>query len=145
MKRREMLGTLGALALSGYAATAAAQSGGHHHHGAHAGNAALIEAAGATVATGEACLAHCLTLLAQGDTKIAACAQSVNQMLATCGALQKLAAQDSAHLKRMARLAIDICNECERECNKHAEKHVECKACAEACVECSKQCRAITA
>jgi hypothetical protein len=46
---------------------------------------------------------------------------------------------------RLARVAMDLCEECEKECRKHADKHVQCKECGEACAECHKACKAIAA
>ena len=146
MQRREMLGSLGALALAGVAASAAAQQGGHHHH-IHAGpaSASLLTAASECVRTGDICLAHCLVALADGDTAMAECAQSVNELLAACTALQKLVAQDSKYAKRTAALVMEICRDCEKECRKHEKKHSQCKDCGDACAECEKQCKAFTA
>ena len=106
---------------------------------------ALIAAAGDCVAKGNACLAHCLVLLGEGDKSLADCAKSVNQMLPLCGALQTLAAQGSQYVVGLAKVALESCSECEKACRKHADKHTECKACMEACVECAKQCKAVLA
>lgn len=147
MERREMLGTLGALTLAALAAEGRAADHDHHHHD-HGGGAkyqALIAATGDCVAKGEACLAHCLTLLGNGDKAMAACAQAVNQTLALCRALQSLAAQGSKLTPGLARVALDACTECEKECKKHEAKHAECKACRESCTECIKQCKAVLA
>jgi hypothetical protein len=92
---------------------------------------------------GEACLAHCLILLGEGDKEMAECAKSVNQMLAICGSLHKLASQNSAYTARFAKLAADVCSDCEKACRKHEKKHAECKACAEACAACLKECKAV--
>lgn len=142
MERREMLKTVGALAMAGMAAQAQAADHDHHHN--HGGKFdALIASTGSCIATGESCLAHCLTLLGQGDKVMADCAKSVNQMLAMCTALQKLAAQDAPATKALAKVTLDVCIDCEKACKKHADKHAECKACAEACADCIKQCKAI--
>lgn len=142
MERREMLKTVGALAAAGMAAQALAADHDHHHH--HDGKFdALIASTGDCIAKGELCLAHCLTLLGNGDKAMAECAKSVNQMLAMCTALQKLAAQDAPATKALAKVTLDVCVDCEKACKKHADKHMECKACAEACTDCIKQCKAI--
>ena len=146
MERREMLGALGALALSGIAADAANAAGEHSHH--HAGGAkyqSLINAAADCISKGEVCLAHCLVLLGDGDKSMAGCARSVSQMLALCGALQKLAAQSAPQTRALAKMALDACTECEKECKKHADKHAECRDCRESCLECIKQCKAVAA
>ncbi len=144
MERREVLGTLSALALAGFSASVDAAEHEHHHH--HEGDSKfqpLIDAAGSCVMTGERCLAHCLVLLGDGDTSMAACSKAVNQMLAMCGALQDLAAQSSRLVPALAKVALDACSECEEACRKHAGKHAECKACGDACAECAKQCKAV--
>jgi Cys-rich four helix bundle protein (predicted Tat secretion target) len=75
---------------------------------------------------------------------MAACAQSVNQMLAMCGALQSLAGQTSKYTPALAKVVLDVCVDCEKECKKHADKHAECKACAQACAECIKACKTVS-
>jgi Cys-rich four helix bundle protein (predicted Tat secretion target) len=143
MKRREVFGALSAVAAAGLAATALAADEHAHHHGGAAKYAALMSAAADCVAKGNACLAHCLVLLGDGDKALADCAKSVNQMLPLCGALQTLAAQGSQYVVGLAKVAQEVCIDCEKACRKHADKHVECKACMEACAECAKQCNNI--
>ena len=144
MNRRELL--LGGMALAGAAVVGNAQAAEHdhmmhgHHHGAPA-NASLAIAASDCVQKGEVCLSHCLELLGQGDKDMASCAQSVNQVLALCGALQQLANQNSKQLPKLAAIAMDACKQCEDECKKHADKHESCKACGESCAACAKECK----
>lgn len=145
MERRELFGALGAVALAGMATQSWAQNEHAHHHGGGSRYAALIAAAGDCVAKGDACLAHCLVLLGEGDKAMAECAKSVNSLLPLCGALQKLAAQGSAYTSALAKVALESCTECEKMCRKHAEKHAECKACMDSCAECIKQCKAVLA
>ena len=146
MERREMLGTLGALAMAGIAAKTANAAEDHsHHHGGGAKFQALIDSTGDCIAKGETCLAHCLVLLGDGDKSMAGCSKAVNQMLALCGALQKVAAQGSKLTPALARVALDACTECEKECKKHEDKHAECKACRQSCLDCIKQCKAAIA
>ncbi len=147
MDRRSLIQTAATSALAALATTAAAQSKdthAHHHHGGSA-NEGLIAAAAACLGTGQACLAHCLVLLGNGEKEMAACAQSVNQLLAICDALHKVAIQQGTALKDLARLAAKTCDECEKACRKHANKHAECKACADACADCVKECKAVAA
>lgn len=147
MKRREAIAGSGAFLMAAVSTTALAQTkdAAHDHAHMHGGpNAALIAAASDCVVKGQACVAHCLVLLADGDKAMAACAQSVQQVLAVCGALQSLAAQESALLPAMAKVALDACQACEKECRKH-QKHAPCKACMESCIECAKQCKALAA
>ncbi len=118
----------------------------HHDHGAMGKNyGALIASSSDCLVTGQACLAHCLVLLGQGDKEMAACAQSVSELLATCEALMKLAIQNSAFTPALAKVSADVCASCEKACRKHEKKHLECKACADACAACLKECRALAA
>lgn len=143
MERREALATAGILALASLGTSAFAAEHKHDHGGS--GQQALIDATGQCVAKGEACLAHCLILLGDGDKSMADCAKAVNQMLASCGALQKLATQDSRLVGAMAKVALEACTECQKNCKVHANKHAECKACMEACTDCITQCKAVAA
>ncbi|CAD5374211.1 conserved exported hypothetical protein [Rubrivivax sp. A210] len=158
MQRRHLVQAAAALA----AATATAASaqvkpkaeakpaqgmGEHAHHGAHHGSgkhAALMRSASHCLMTGEVCLQHCLVLLGEGDKSMAACAKSVNELIAICTALRSLAAQESPLLPRMAKLAMDSCLACEKECRKQ-DKHKECVDCGDACKECADECRKIAA
>ncbi|WP_295009149.1 four-helix bundle copper-binding protein [uncultured Dechloromonas sp.] len=143
MERREVLKTVAATVAG--AISSAALAADHDHHHAPAGmaprNAGLIAASADCLKTGEACLAHCLYLLGNGDREMAACAQSVNELLASCTALMKLAGQDSKHVPGFAKLAAEICASCEKECRKHEKHHAECKACADSCAACLKECK----
>ncbi len=148
MERREALKAVAATlaaTMSGAALAAANHDHSHDHGGATKRNAAIIAASADCLKTGEACLAHCLYLLGNGDKSMAACAQSVNELLATCTALMKLAGQDSRFVPAFAKLAADVCASCEKECRKHADHHEECKACAESCATCVKECRKLAA
>ena len=149
MNRREVL--LGSVALASAAFMGRAQATemkmNHNHHDMTAmlANASLVATAADCIQKGQVCLNHCLFLLGQGDKEMAACAKSVNQMLALCGALQQLANQESTYLPKLATLAMDACKKCEDECKKHAKKHEACKACGESCVACAKECKKIAA
>jgi Cys-rich four helix bundle protein (predicted Tat secretion target) len=94
---------------------------------------ALAEAADECIGAGNACLQHCLDLLAKGDTSLAECAQNVRQMLAICTAVGPVAVASSKYLKATARLCLEVCTDCEQACRKHESHHAECKRCAEAC------------
>jgi len=115
-----------------------------HHHGAGP-YAEAGQAAGRCVEAGQACLAHCLVLLGNGDASLAACSKSVNQMLALCTALQSLANQQSPMTPGLAKVCFDACSSCEKECRKHEDEHAECRACAESCAGCAKACKDIMA
>jgi len=150
MIRRDMLLGGGAMALAMTAGQVMAQAksapkakeaekGGHHHHGGSAFSALMISS-GICVEKGQVCLAHCIMLMGEGDKAMAACAKSVSQLLAVCGSLQQLAAQESPYVRDMARIAARVCKDCEAECKKHADKHAACKDCMEACADCRKEC-----
>lgn len=144
MDRRDVLKSAGAFTLAALSSAALAESHEHHHHGGHP-NAKVIGTATTCIEKGQICVAHCLTLLGDGDKAMAGCAKSVSQMLAVCSALQQLAIQESKHLKEIARLAAKTCQECEKECKKHADKHEVCKDCMDACTACRKECEALAA
>jgi Cys-rich four helix bundle protein (predicted Tat secretion target) len=151
MDRREVLTGLGALGLAALAQSTVAAEGemdhAHEHHHDHGAGKyqGLIDAAGDCVQKGEACAAHCNTLLAQGDKDMAACQATALQSVAICNALRQLANLNSPHLVKVAAAAADICKACEDECRKHEKKHEVCKACGDACAACVKQCRALSA
>jgi Cys-rich four helix bundle protein (predicted Tat secretion target) len=113
----------------------------HQHEHAASANAALSQAARHCVSSSEACLSHCLQLLTQGDTSLAACAKSVYQMSAICEALARLASANSEHLAEFAKIAHAMCLDCEKECRKHENEHATCKACADSCAACAKECK----
>ncbi|MDD4964662.1 MAG: four-helix bundle copper-binding protein [Gallionella sp.] len=141
MDRRTLL--LSGVALAGAALVGSAQASEHdhsHHHDAPT-HTSLATTAADCLQKGQVCLNHCLELLGQGEKEMAACAKSVNQMLALCGALQQLANQNSKQLSKLAAIALDACQQCQEECKKHADKHEACKACGESCEACAKECK----
>lgn len=145
--RRALLksaGGIAALAAMGLVqeAVAAASEHEHHHHVVDDIRTRLIDSAMACIKVGDACNQHCIELFKTGDTTLAGCADSVQDMLVTCNALTKLAASDSRHLKAMAQLCMSVAEDCEKECRRHEAKHDECKACANACADCIKECKA---
>jgi Cys-rich four helix bundle protein (predicted Tat secretion target) len=152
MQRREVLKTVAgavavAMASSAMAATATQDHEHHHDQGAADGKSysGLINSSSECLKTGEACVAHCLVLLGEGDKEMAACAQSVSELLASCSALMKLASQGSKFTLAMSRVVADVCASCEMECRKHENKHEQCKACADSCAVCLKECKALAA
>lgn len=127
LTRREMMAAGAAVLVAQAVPAAGAESSG-------AGKAAALAAAASEcVRAGEACLQHCLDLLAKGDTSIAECAQTVNQMLAVCRAVGPLADAGGTHLPAMAQLCQAVCTDCAAACRKHADHHAICKTCMEAC------------
>jgi Cys-rich four helix bundle protein (predicted Tat secretion target) len=141
MKRRDLLLTAGSLAASAVAATADSPTATHIHEPV----SPLIQAASHCVQTGNVCSAHCLDLLAQGDTSIAGCARSVETLRTVCGSLAVLAAQKSPLLPRYASVAKEACDNCAQECRKHADMHAPCKACMESCETCARECARVAA
>lgn len=144
--RRALLkgvGVAAALVASGAVsqAVAAADEHAHHHPMVDNGRNGLIDSAMACIKSGEACNAHCLELFKAGDTSVAGCAASVQEMLAACTALTKLAAYNSRHLKATVQLCMSVCEDCEKECRKHEKEHIECKTCADSCLDCIKLCK----
>ncbi len=153
MDRRTLVTGMGALATLTVAGGSRADNHKHdaqhehmhaHHHGQGA-TSPLAEAAGHCLRTGEVCLNHCLDLLAQGDKEMAICGKAVNELIAVCATLQKLAATESKFLAKYAKLAAEVCENCEKECRKHEKKHRPCRDCAEACAACLKECRKFAA
>ncbi len=115
------------------AAGGAATEHGYSEATAFKKHAALVAATNECVAKGQACLSHCFETFVAGDTKMAECARSVYEMLATCEAFAVLAANDSVALRSMAQGCIAVCEECEKQCRKHEEHQAECRSCADAC------------
>ena len=156
MNRRELL--LGAAAIAAAATAGRAMAGEHdhmdmenmdnmdgmpmHHDHASTRNAKLIAAASDCLAKAQICLQHCLVSMGKGEKELAACAQSASQVETICAALQQMAAAEAKHLPQLAKVAMDVCKDCEDECRK-TDKHPECKACGEACAVCYKECKAI--
>ncbi|WP_374595190.1 four-helix bundle copper-binding protein [Aquabacterium sp.] len=150
MNRRIVIGSVGFAAFAGLARSALAQHEHHDHAGASAPVnqapskfAALVAATSDCAAKGQACLAHCIALLSDGDKSLGKCAKTVSQVVPLCTALQNLAAQDSSYTRALAKVALDACIECAEACKPHAEHHAQCKACYESCLECIKQCKAV--
>jgi Cys-rich four helix bundle protein (predicted Tat secretion target) len=94
---------------------------------------AFTRAAADCVGAGEACLQHCLTLLASGDKTLGDCALLVNQMLAVCRAVGPIVEANGKYVRSIAQLCLEVCTDCERVCRQHAEHHAICKTCADSC------------
>lgn len=103
---------------------------------------ALEESAGKCVDTGEDCLRHCFGMLAMKDTSMAACTESVYELIAACRALRTLAAVNSTHVPIFAKAVEKVCIDCQKECEKFP-RIVECKNCGDACKKCAEECRKI--
>ncbi len=146
MNRRELLlgaAAMAAAATAGRAFAAEHDHSRHDHHGASSHDK-LIAVAADCALKANLCVQHCIVAMGQGDKEMAACAQSSSQAAAICTALQQLAAANSKHLPELAKVAMDVCKDCEDECKK-TEKHAECKACKEACAACYAECKKIVA
>ncbi len=151
MDRREMFkGTIGGLMLAaaGHTAFAAEHAGhaaGHQRMQGMNKSQSLIDAAADCVKKGHACLSHGTHLWTEGENKgMAICAMRVSEMIAACEAIEQLALYDSAHLVKMARVVMDVCQDCEKECRKFEKEHVQCRQAADACDACYKECKKIT-
>lgn len=144
MNRRQILQGTGALALAGITASAMAENRAPAAAPAGVPESTLPQTAGECVRTGEACLSHCIEMLGKGDTDMAECAKSVNQLIALCAALQSLATQSSPYTAKLAKVTMQACSDCKKECDKFLQ-HAVCKACAQACADCYRQCEKIAA
>ncbi len=142
--RRDLL--KGLLATSAVMATGSAlATEDHSHHQHHAMgkiNKALVKIANECAQHGDECIDHCIELFKSGDTTVARCAETVNEMIVMCRALAKMGTYQSEQLVAVAKICIDVCQVCADECGKHA-KHPQCKACEESCLECIKECKKI--
>ncbi len=132
---------------SGIALAANHQHQPHQHHGMAANdlNHQLVESGTDCVKHSELCISHCIELFKQGDTTLARCAESVNDVLAVCNTLVRLASSNSPHLKSYAHVCIAVNRDCEKECRKHEKKHEMCKACADSCKHCIELCENLLA
>lgn len=133
-----MLGCGGAASGAGTVATAA-----HERNDAMEEEDRLQRLLAACHAAGDACLAHCLRLIGQGDTSMADCARSVVIMLPVCEAAVTLAENDSSHLSSMLSICADVCTECMDSCRPHASHHDACARCLQACQEVVSHVRAL--
>jgi Cys-rich four helix bundle protein (predicted Tat secretion target) len=92
----------------------------------------LANAASRCAAAASACLSHCLSMFASGDSSMSACARAVSDLGPTTQALAILAADGSRYTTALANLVADIAKDCKAECDKHAAMP-PCKACADSC------------
>lgn len=92
----------------------------------------LIDTLLECIKMGEICNQHCMHMFQMGDTTLAACSISVQELIAASTATIKFAANNSRHLDDFLEVTIKVCETCEDECLKH-DKYIQCKDCAEAC------------
>jgi Cys-rich four helix bundle protein (predicted Tat secretion target) len=112
--------------------------------------AALLAALAECRRTGELCVAHCASELAQGNKTMANCNLRVHEMLAVTASLATLAALESQLARRQAAVCADACKACKEACAEHKAHwshgmHLICKECMEACETCERLCRAYAA
>jgi Cys-rich four helix bundle protein (predicted Tat secretion target) len=118
----------------------------HQGHGAHQGPAAaapqstlgeeetaVIHVLAHCDMAGQACLTHCLELMAQGDATLAACARGVREMLGVCQTGSELIQSRSSLAAAQLAVCRDACGACRAACLPHVDHHATCSACAEAC------------
>ena len=81
---------------------------------------------------GQACLRHCLAMLATGNGSMGGCAKAVSDLIPAVDALAAIAAGGSRHVGALAKLVGEIAADCKAECDKHPMMG-PCKACADSC------------
>lgn len=140
MRRRELFTAAASLAVAG--ATNAQSQPREMHPPKYK---ALEESTSKCVATGEDCLRHCLGMMSMKDTSMAACANSVVELVAACRALQTLASVNSTFTPAFAKDVAVVCTACEKECRKFYDKYTVCKACGDACKTCADDCHKVSA
>jgi len=110
----------------------------------------VVKAAADCIRTGDACLAHCARELRAGNKEMANCNERVQDVIAMCSALLKLASAESEYAVRLATVCADVCKSCKDACAEHQDHfahgmHLECKACMESCQACETACRKLVA
>lgn len=141
-KRNLLKGLLATAAVATAAPALAKEDHSHHHHQMSKINKALVDIANQCAQHGDECIDHCIDLFKSGDTTVARCAETVNEMIVMCNALAKMGTYQSEQLVAVAKICIDVCELCAEECGKHT-KHAQCKACEESCLACIKECKKI--
>ena len=107
MNRRDAFLNSGAVLLAASSTAIFAQEMAHDHSHMHGSPMqSLLAATSDCVAKGQACIAHCLVLLADGDKVMGDCAKSVSQTIALCQALASLAAQQSSLVPALAKVTL---------------------------------------
>ncbi len=92
----------------------------------------LIDTLLECIKMGEICNQYCMHMFQMGDTTLADCSISVQELIAASTATLRFAANNSSHLNAFLEVAIKVCESCEKECLKH-DQQIQCKDCAEAC------------
>ncbi len=143
-RRKLLKGMVATTAVLASAPLLAKNEHSHHHHMGKL-NKTLISIANECAQHGDECIDHCIELFKSGDTSVAKCAETVNEMIVMCRALAKMATYQSEQLVAVAKICIDVCQVCADECGKHAKKHQQCKSCEQSCLECIEECKKIVA
>lgn len=91
----------------------------------------------------EICIAHCQTLLAQGDTMLADCLKKCLELVPLCDATETLLNYKSVYAAKIAKICLEACQACAESCKPHIAHHQQCKACYEACLKCIEACKSM--
>jgi Cys-rich four helix bundle protein (predicted Tat secretion target) len=147
MNRREAITTVGATTVAAAAAAAlgagiASAEQGHKGHVQENHHEDMVKSASHCAMLAEQCAKVCYDQLEAGDKSMAECGRKLEELIATCNAIEKMSIYNSIHLKEMANLTAKVCEESEKECLKHKD-HKQCVDCAVACNECIEQCKKI--
>lgn len=150
-QRRKLISSLGLVTAAVATSPALAALDGHAKHKTTMGDKvmhahkSLITATEDCISSGNICLDHCIALVADDDTSIAACLKTTRAMLPALEALLSLASSSNANLPAMAKVCLALCEDCRVECEKHAHHHAQCKACMESCEICIEACKKVAA
>lgn len=126
MKRRELL--VGA----GLALAAITQAKADKPATKPAAAGGLTAATAQCTRVAQACLRHCLAMLATGNPSMGGCAKAVTDLIPAVEALGAIAAGGSRHVAPLAKVVGEIAKDCKAECDKHVAM-APCKECGESC------------
>ena len=148
MNRRELLEFATAASLMSanvaVADSPAASEQAHDHAARITKYGDLVSATSKCVNTAEACLAHCVGQLMDGNTEMKNCTLTSQDVITACTAVREMAARNAPRVAQMAAVCGKICRDCEAECKKH-ETHKVCRDCRDSCAECAKECEKLAA
>ena len=152
MNRRELLATgvgIGVLASAGRSA-AEKKAGGAEKPAAASPRDAVIASTTECAQKGALCSAHCAQELAKGNTAMAHCAESVEEMRSLVQAMLVLVTRASPLAKKLAPLCAQACKTCADACLEHKAHwehgmHLVCRDCMDSCLACEKACNAYAA
>ncbi|MDH5542822.1 MAG: Csp1 family four helix bundle copper storage protein [Nitrospinota bacterium] len=140
MDRREVIMAAGGALLAGTVGTAFAAEKEHKHDSGMLIQEDLARSAADCARTGQTTLRLSINLLEKGDISMAECGRTVQDLVATCEAMMKMASFGSRHIGPMAKVVRGVCIASEKICMKHKE-HKECVECAKSCRECANICK----